>query len=111
MTKKIGPDRLDEAEVLEYAKLRMRIVWCICWDNGEDAWGTFPWTFESQDHASAEAEQIQDDNRAQGIWGENSSCVANATLKTIDPEGDEAIDPMEELRKAALNATAGRRQF
>lgn len=117
---------LEEANALDEAYARAdafdkahgptRTVWCINWDNGNDACGTFPWEFETEEEAQAAAEDWV--LEACADWGidpesdEAPTAEAIAVEVPVDPDAEvnrglpsdpEACDEMGELRKAALN--------
>jgi len=90
-----------EAEAFDAARAPTRTVYRVNWDNGAEACGTFPETYETEDEAQRAADAIEADNRAEGIWDEDGCCeVIEVEVPLVD---DETCDEMGELHKAALN--------
>jgi hypothetical protein len=81
-----------------------RRVWRIYWDNGGDACGTFPWDFDSEAKAQAEADRIAAENIAEGVWSDEGGCEILAVDLPDAPTEAEAEEAAQSatLRRAAL---------
>jgi hypothetical protein len=67
----------------------MKTIWLINWDNGGDACGTFPWEYDTQEAAQADADSIEAENLAQDIWAEDGCCeVISIERDDNDPDDD-----------------------
>ncbi len=61
----------------------------INWDNGGEACGAFTHlgTFETEQDAQTVADDIETENRAQGVWGDDGFCeVIEIELPTDDDD-------------------------
>lgn len=79
-----------EADAFDAARRPTRTVYRINWDNGADACGTFPWTYESEDEATLAASNIEAENRAEGIWDEDGCCEVIEVQEPLSPDDEDA---------------------
>jgi hypothetical protein len=77
----------------------MQTVYRIYWDNGNNACGTFPQQYETEEQAEAAANAIEAENIAEGIWDSDGSC--EVISEEIADEYD--CDEYGDLLKAGLS--------
>ena len=69
----------------------MKTVYVINWDNGAEACGTFTHLgqFDTEEAAQAVADDIEAENRAQGVWDDDGFCeVVEIEVSDDDPDDD-----------------------
>jgi hypothetical protein len=84
------------------------MIYLINWDNGADACGTFPWQYETSEEAQRDADGIEAENIADGIWGEDGYCEVVSVERPYVPS-EEEMQAEYEQSMAHLNKIAGDR--
>jgi hypothetical protein len=87
----------------------MKKIWLINWDNGGDACGTFPWEYETEEAAQADADSIEAENLAQDIWAEDGYCEVISIERYDEDDIEQANADYEQSAKYFDRYIAGDR--
>ncbi len=87
----------------------MKTVYLINWDNGADAFGTFPWEYATEEEAQRDADGIEAENIADGIWGEDGYCEVVSVERYDEEDIEQANADYEQSAKYFDRYIAGDR--